>query len=172
MSAGNPSKKQSGITQGIFIALVLFALIGVVIADISPADAHGFWILMLGVFAAASIYCGRQHTDVNGNPVAGTVLKQVIHWGGALVAILCVYTLLHTGRINYEEAGLIMLLVLALATFLAGTHAGWRFYVLGSLLAITTVVAAYLEEFMWVILLLGVAIIAVTYFWSNRKANE
>lgn len=170
MSADNSSTKQTGITQGVFVVLVIFALIGVVIADISPSDAHGYWVFTLGVFAAAAIYCGRKQTDMDGEPVRGFFMKQVIHWIGALVAILCVYTLLHTGRINFEEAGLIMLLVLALASFLAGTHVGWRFYVLGALLAGATVAAAYIEEFMWVIILLAVAIVALTFYWSKRNS--
>ncbi len=127
---------------------------------------------MLVIYAATAIYCGRKQASMNGEKIAGFLLKQMIHWGGALVAILCVYTLLHTGRINYEEAGLIMLLVLALATFLAGIHVGWHFYVLGALLALTTVVAAYMEEFMWVILLVAVAIVVATFFWSKHKATE
>ena len=160
------------IGQSLFISLVVLALIGVVISNISPSDAHGYWIFLLVVFAGTAIYCGRKQASMDGENMGGLVLKQVIHWGAALVAILCVYTLLHTGRINYEEAGLIMLLILALATFLAGIQVGWRFYVLGTLLALTTVVAAYIEQFMWVILLVAVAIIAVTFYWSKHKMTE
>lgn len=169
-AVANESHKMVG--QSLFMSLVVLAVIGVVISNISPSDAHGYWIFLLVVFAGTAIYCGRKQESVDGDPIGGLVLKQVIHWGAALVAILCVYTLLHTGRINYEEAGLIILLILALATFIAGIQVGWRFYVLGILLALTTVIAAYIEQFMWVILLLAVAIVAVTFYGSKHKAAE
>ena len=44
-----------------------------------------------------------------------------------------------TGQVTYEGAGLVILLILSLATFLNGTHIGWRFYLAGLLLGLTTV---------------------------------
>ena len=176
MSSNNQSndtvsvKPKRNIGQLIFSALVILAFIGVVITDISPADAHVYWVAMLVVYASVAIYSGRKQAKIKGEKLGGLILKQVIHWGGSLVAILCVYTLLHTGTVTDEEAGLIILLLLALTTFLAGGHVGWRYYVLGALLALITVVAVYIEEFMWVIMLVGIAIIAITFFWSKHKA--
>ncbi len=123
---------------------------------------------MLFVFASATIYCGRKRAHARGEPLEGLFLKYVIHWFGALVAVLCVYTLLHTGRLNQDDVGLVMLLILALATFLAGIHVGWRFFVLGALLALTTVVAAYIEEFMWIIILIAAVIVGITFYFRKK----
>lgn len=167
-----PVKHKRNIGQLIFSALVLLAFVGVVITDISPSDAHFYWIVMLFVYASVAIYSGRKQAKVKGEKLGGLILRQMIHWGGSLVAILCVYTLLHTGTITDEEAGLIILLLLALATFLAGGYVGWRYYVLGALLALITVVAVYIEEFMWIIMLVGIAIIGITFFWSKHKTVD
>lgn len=157
------------IDQIVFSALIILAVIGVVVTDISPASAHGFWVGTLIIYACTVIFCGRKFAVAQERSLGNFVLQQVIHWGGALVAILSVYTMVHTGTLTFSEAGSIMLLVLGLATFLAGLHAGWRFYVLGALLIGATVVMAYIEEFMWIIVLVAVAILAITYFISKRN---
>jgi hypothetical protein len=175
MSSNNQSndtvsvKHKRNIGQLIFSALVLLAFVGVVITDISPSNAHFYWVVLLVVYASVAIYSGRKQASIKGEHLGGLVLRQMIHWGGALVAILCVYTFLHTGAITDEEAGLFILLLVALATFLAGSHVGWRYYVLGALLALITVVAVYIEEFMWIIMLVGIAIIGITFYWGKHK---
>ncbi len=50
----------------------------------------------------------------------------MLHWIGLVVAVQLVYLLLHIGRLDNENTGLIILLLLALTTFLAGIHLGWR----------------------------------------------
>ncbi len=170
----NPAKVSvvSRADQIIFTILMVFSLVGVALTSIAPVDVHNYWIGMIFVFACAAIYCGRRQAREKEEKLDGIFLKHVIHWFGALMAILCVYTLLYTGNLDREVAGLIMLLVLALSTFLAGVHIGWRFYILGAILALTTVTAAYIEEFMWMIMLLAVIIVGITFYWGKRKSNN
>ena len=177
MTTNNTTDSDSSVShkkidQIVFSALIVLAVVGVVITDISPTNAHGYWVFTLVAYACTVIFCGRKLANAQEKNFGRFVVEQIIHWGGSLVAILCVYTLVHTGTITYAEAGAIMLLILALATFLAGSHAGWRFYVLGALLALTTVLMAYIEEFMWIIVLVAIVIIASTYFFTRHKTTE
>ena len=160
------------INQIVFSALVVLAMIGIIITNISPATALYYWIFMLILYAGTSIYLGKKLASDKEEDIENFVLKQIIHWGASLVAILCVYTLLHTGRVNHEEAGLIMLLILSLSTFLAGSHVGWHFYLLGALLCTATIVIAYIEMFMWVIILVAALIVGGTYYWAKRKMKK
>jgi hypothetical protein len=48
-------------------------------------------------------------------------------------------------------AGIMTLLTLALATFLAGVHFDWRYYIVGGLLAAAVAAIAVLANFLWVI---------------------
>ena len=170
----NTSFFRSGrnINQIVFSALIVLAMIGIIITDISPTNALYYWIFMLVAYAGTAIYFGQKLAGTEETGLGDFVLKQIIHWGGSLVAILCVYVLLHTGRVNHEEAGLIMLLVLALATFLAGSRVGWHFYLLGALLCVTTIVVAYIEAFMWIIILVAAMIVGGTYYWAKHKMKS
>ena len=163
---------KKNINQIIFSALIVLAMIGIIITDISPANALYYWIFMLVAYAGTAMYFGQKLASVEESGLGNFFLKQIIHWGGSLVAILCVYTLLHTGRVNHEEAGLIMLLVLALATFLAGSRVGWHFYLLGALLCVATIVVAYIEAFMWIIILVAAMIVGGTYYWAKYKMKK
>ncbi len=68
---------------------------------------------------------------------------------------------------TYDGYGLVILLILSLATFLDGIHVGWRFYLVGLLLGLTTIFAAYFEEFMWMIL--AIAIICIVFAMYLEK---
>jgi hypothetical protein len=62
-------------------------------------------------------------------------------------------------------------LILALATFLAGLRLGWRHCILGLLLGSALILATYLEEFLWIVLMLVLVAAAGVYFWVRYKPN-
>lgn len=49
-----------------------------------------------------------------------------------------------------ENTGLIILLLLALTSFYAGIHLGWRLFIVGIFLGLALIGATYLEEFVWI----------------------
>jgi hypothetical protein len=60
-----------------------------------------------------------------------------------------------------------ILLILALSSFLDGFHVGWHFSVLGILLAISVVSISYVEEFMWIIAIIAVILLVASFFWNK-----
>jgi len=85
---------------------------------------------------------------------------------------LIVYSLVHTGRINNADAGLILLLLLALTVFLNGAHAGPYFYLLGAMLAVMTITMAYIEQFVWFILVITAIGLGVAIYWERLRASR
>jgi hypothetical protein len=79
------------------------------------------------------------------------------------MAVQLVYLMLHAGRLNNENTGLIILLLLALTVFVSGTHLGWRLCLVGVLLAVALVMATYLEEFTWLFVFLTAVAVACIY---------
>ena len=77
------------------------------------------------------------------------------------------YLLLSAGRLDSENTGLIILLLLALTVFVSGTHLGWRLCLVGALLAVALVMATYLEEFTWLFVLLTAVVVAGIYLASK-----
>ena len=154
-----------------FMLLVVLSVVGVGITDYSPADAHRYWIFMVFVCAITSIIGGlSQHQGHENRRTLSWVSVQVLHWSACVAAVLIVYSLVHTGRINNADAGLILLLLLALRVFLNGSQVGRYFYLLGMLLGSMTVLMAYIEQYIWFILIVAVVVMIVAIYWDRLAA--
>jgi hypothetical protein len=132
-------KRYLGPDGVIMILLVLLAIVGIGITDFSPLLSHWYWLAM------------------------------VVVWLSVLVAVNLVYFLFHSGRLDSENTGLVILLILALATFLAGMSQDWRLCLLGVLLGGALILATYLEEFLWIILMVVLTAAAGIYFMARYK---
>ena len=132
-------KRYLGPDGAIMILLVLLAIVGIGITDFSPLLSHWYWLAM------------------------------VVVWLSVLVAVNLVYFLFHSGRLDSENTGLVILLILALATFLAGMSQDWRLCLLGVLLGGALILATYLEEFLWIILMVVLTAAAGIYFMARYK---
>ena len=130
---------------------------------------------MIFVFGFAAMIAGwhnaRRHFDPNGegNEVRELFKMQSLHWLGSLVAVLCLFSFVEAGHMTQEATGLMVLLILALTTFLDGIRIGWRFSLTGMYLAAAVVAANLLESFMPWMFGLAVLIIAITVYREKRK---
>ena len=160
------SRKLSTMDKVVFVTLILLALLGMAITNFSPADAHIYWLLMTLVFAFAAITTGWQRAD-DKQAKAKLVTSQLFHWGSTLIAVMVIYAFLHSGQIQNETVSLMILLILSLSTFLDGIHVGWHFYLLGILLGISTVIITYLDEYIWIIAIIAMVFIAISFIWNK-----
>jgi hypothetical protein len=85
--------------------------------------------------------------------------------------VYLVYLLFNAQQLNNQNAGLVVLLVLALATFLAGIQLGWRLYLLGGFLWLVLLMAAYLTGYLWVLILGGTLIMVIYIYWRIRTGQ-
>ena len=160
------------------LALVLaLVLIGIAITNISPAQSHRYWLVMIVLFAIAGLLIGAVRAHHRNISILRVALDQVVHWGATLVAVLVVYSMLGAGRLTYEATGLVILLLLGLAMFLDGYYrVGWRFSLLGVLVIAMALGAAYLSAYIWPTLILGAVIwplsIFVEIYLTHRKDRK
>jgi hypothetical protein len=151
--------------------LAVLSMVGIAIADFSANFSFRYWIAMVPVFAGVSLFAGWSRARTRGQSVAAILRAQLLHWSVMPVAVYLVYLLQSTGRLNREDAGLVALLSLALTTFLAGVHFDWRLSVIGVVMAAGAILAALVEEFFWIFLLLALPVIAVLV-WRKRSAGR
>ncbi|HMB30959.1 MAG TPA: hypothetical protein VKN82_03960 [Desulfohalobiaceae bacterium] len=157
----------------IIITLLLLSCLGIGITDFSPHYGVRYWIIITAVFALISIFFGFSKNKELGY---GTkyVFTQILHWLGLLLAIFMILYLEGSGRINSEAAGLVTLLIVAVVSFLSGVHGDWRFGLIGILLGLTLIGAAWIEEYFWMLLIpLFIAlVIGILWFWHQRKTKS
>ncbi|WP_428354836.1 hypothetical protein [Methyloprofundus sp.] len=160
------ANKMSTMDKVVYVALVLLSIAEMAVTNFSPADAHTYWLVMTLVFAIGAIVTGW-HNAPDKHAKTRLVTSQLFHWGSTLIAVLVVYAFLHSGQIQNETVSLMILLILSLSTFLDGIHVGWQFSVLGILLAISTVIISYLDEYIWIIAIIAVAFIGLSFLWNK-----
>lgn len=161
-----------GTYEIIIFLLIVLSLIGLGITDFSPSRSHWYWLAMAPVFAAACLFIEWSRVGDKGYKWTTLLRTQLLHWAGLLGAIELVYVLLYRERLTSENTGLVILLLLALTTFLAGIHLGWHLCLLGIFLGIALWVATYVEAFIWVVLLVLVVAAGVGFTVMKRKSDQ
>lgn len=156
----------------IFLLLMILSVIGVAITDFSRKYSPLFWFAMVPVFAVSCLIIEWTRARRSGMSRLSILQTQFLIWLGLLAAVSITYVLLFTGRLNYENTGLVMLLLLALATYFTGLILDYRLCLLGISLATTLLVMALLEEYLWVVVLLGVVAVAVTFHHISKKKTQ
>ena len=166
----NTIKRYLGPDGVIMFLMVLLAIVGIGITDFSPQLSHWYWLAMVVITGIACIVMEWSRARKKGLSATTIVKKEVFIWLGVLVAVNLVYFLFHSGRLDSENTGLVILLVLALATFLAGLRLDWRLCLLGGLLGGALILATYLEEFLWIVLMVVLAAAVGIYFMARLKS--
>lgn len=166
----NTLKRYSGPDGAIMILLVLLAILGIGITDYSPLSSHWYWLAMVVATGIACIVMEWTRAQEKGLSVKTIIKKEVLIWISVLVAVKLVYFLFNAGRLDSENTGLVILLILALATFLAGLRLGWRLCILGALLGGALILATYVEEFIWIVLMVLLVAAAAVYFMARKKS--
>lgn len=164
-----PSVHGIGVFEIVFLTLITLSVIGVAITDFSPKWSTYYWFVMLPVFAVGCLIIEWSHHRKRGAGGFNILGRQFLVWIGALLSIGVVYVLLSIGRLNYENSGLVILLLLALATYSAGIIVDYRLCLLGISLGLTLLLMSYLEAYIWVLLLLGSAGVAVSFLYLTKR---
>ena len=169
-STGRSSTKRYP-AEFIFIILLLLSAVGIALTDFSPIKGFWYWMAMSPVFCAATIAIVWSSLSQRGMSKTTFIRHQTLHWLGYLVAVHLVFLLHYTGRLNNADAGLVALLLLALATFCAGVSANWRITIVGVFLGIAVIATALIEEYIWVLLIPLVILIVFAFFYWRRKGS-
>jgi hypothetical protein len=171
----SPAKKKlsfGGIStqEWILLSLMALAVVGVGYTQFSPANSLRYWLLMVPVYGTACLILEWSRLRGEGRNLWSVVGDQALHWLGVLIAVCLVYLVLTVGKLDDVNAGLMVVLVLALGTFLAGIHLGKRLFLVGAFLGAELLVAAYLAAYMWALILAGVLMIGGYVYWRARSA--
>lgn len=162
------SRRRRQIEAIILILLLILSLGGIFINDYAPSDGYGYWIMMVFIFAFFSIILGWLKSKQRSEDFVTVLRDQALHWFCSLSVVGGASLVLK----QENNSGLIILLILSLATILAGLRVGWRFSVVGIFLGVSAVIPTYTQHFFWVELVIVAAIIILTIIWSFWLRNN
>ncbi|MFA5985372.1 MAG: hypothetical protein WC782_15250 [Methylococcaceae bacterium] len=144
--------------------LMLLSILGVAIVDATEVVSHWYWLALVPVFFSACLYVEWDATKESGVSARTIVFKQVLHWSGLLIAVFLAFFLRNIGSLDNQTTGLVLLLLLALTTFLAGVTMGWLFRLLGIFLGLSLYFVAYMEHYLQMILWAALGIFVLFHF--------
>lgn len=162
-SAAIGLKRYIGRSDMAFLVLMVLSMIGIGYTDYSALGSTWFWKLMAPLFGITCVI-SEWPRSTNKRYLVWT---QVLHWGALYGTMELVFSHLVEARLDAPIIGLILMLLLALTTFLAGIYIGWRICLVGIFLAIGTLMAAFLESIIWLALLAALAIIVIAILWTR-----
>ena len=166
------SEKWYALIEKVTMALlIILSMIGISIMDFSPSEGYKYWVGMVPIFGIGAIIINFTQANQGEHIVRKIFIEQLLLWLGAFLALCGTLLLLHSDALDNKNTGLVMLLILSLATYIDGLRIGWRFSLLGNFLGLTAVSIAYLDNFMWLLFGLAAITISLSIFWPRRSSD-
>lgn len=150
-----------------YIVVLVVTLFGVAYTSMAHQPLFGFWealAIATGILCVTStwprIADRRGHVEL--------IWKQAVHWAAILVAMNIVLLPGVQRMLTAPAAGLTILLVLALGTFLAGIHTSLQIIFLGVAMALAVPAIVWLKQSALFLFLIAIAVIGVGLaFWRR-----
>lgn len=159
-------------THNLFTLRLLLSVLGAYIGYTYRHTSHDYWFAMMFLFTVIAIAPGYYYQFKQHGDNLKAFISQLLHWAGGLCAVIVVYAYHSSGRIFHEEAGLIVLLILALTTYLDGIQRGWRCIFAGLFLGLIAICVAYFDSYIWQLAVISAAAIAVSYHWNSASDRQ
>ncbi len=162
-----PRIRHFGLEQAIFILMLILSLLGMAVTDFSRHDGYQYWLFMVLLFGLLSILVSWLQAK-NGEIDFSEILKeQASHWLLTFFIVASAFLIQKSGQLSETSAGLVILLLLAMATMLDGRRIGWQFTLIGFYLAASAIIIAFVDAFIWACSGLGVLVVIGTYLWNR-----
>ena len=160
-----------------YILMLSAAILGIGYVSFSGQPTPLFWELLVPLFAFICIIAGWRHVEGR-DARAKLAVTQALHWVAVLVAMNMVYSPQVRSVANNNAAGLTLMTILALSTFLAGVHAmAWQICVVGVILALGVPTIAWIEQsaLLMTVVMIGlifVAFIGASLWWTTHTEKH
>lgn len=146
----------------IFIGILGIALLGVGFTDYKGQLSEYYWRWVFIALAITTTVWGVWRSRKLGVYTESKILyRQAVIWGAGLLTMGVIFLLLSTGRLNYETTGLLILLLLALVTFIDGLIVSWKLYFVGVTFLMILLLSTYVESYLWMILIFAGVMMAL-----------
>jgi hypothetical protein len=154
-----------------FCALLGLALIGMGVTETTEGGGSLYWLILLWVYAFFSL--GGDWVQARQRHVSfrSTIHLHFFHWLGALVAIHIVFLLERHEILARDGASDVSLVILALASYLAGLHFERLLVVIGVLLAMMAVIGAFVELYTLWLFIIPTSLIAGWLVYRDKLSQ-
>ena len=156
-----------------YLIVLVLAIVGVAYTNISREPLVGYWEFLTLAMGAVFVVTEWPKTD-DRQARAQWILRQVLHWGAILVAMNIMLLSGVQQLLPSPATGLVLLMLLALGTFLAGLNlSSLQICFLGVAMALAVPAIAWFKQSALFLLLGALLLIGLGLtFWPRRRGNE
>ncbi|MFG1374177.1 hypothetical protein V5F32_18515 [Xanthobacter oligotrophicus] len=154
-----------------YLAILIMTVGGVAYGAMTRSPLAAYWELVALVSFAVGIFSGWSKAADKDERVR-LVWTQVLHWGAFLAAMNLVFLPSVQAVADADSTSLVVLLLLALGTFVAGVHtASWRMGLNGVVMALCVPAVAWLDQSALFVALVAVVLVAVAglVLWARSR---
>lgn len=154
-----------------YIIMLSMAVLGIGLVTLTGQPVGLYWELLTPVYCGICIYIGWRHTETRKERIR-LVWTQILHWAAFLFGMWLIYSAPIRIVVDTNAAGLSLMILLALATFVAGVHAAaWQICVVGLILALFVPAVAIIQRSSLFILVavIGLATIITSIYITMRS---
>lgn len=157
------------------LIMLVLAFIGVIVTDLHQDGAWGYWRVISVIFAMLSLGLSFYLKKMGWKTAIFTIWHELFHWLGLILATFIAGYFVDTGIMGRFQAGIVVLTLLALTTYLAGVYIEATLIPIGLLLGFfavgTALFAAYIYSIILPLTIIG-AIIVIWIVHQSKKANH
>jgi hypothetical protein len=156
-----------------YITALALAIFGVAYTNLSGRPLNGFWEFMAGAMGFVCVATGWPSAP-DRQARLRLIWTQAAHWATILVAMNLVLMTGFQQLLPVPATGLVLLMLLALGTFLAGINLlSLQICFLGLAMALSIPAIAWLKQASLLLLLAGVAVAGLAIaFWPRGSKNS
>ncbi len=154
------------------VIMLCLALLGMMVTDIKSEGAWLYWRVATPVYALLSIGLSVYLRHKELKKTVWTIWHEIFHWIGLLLSVLLVHLLIEMGFVSRYQAGIEVLLLLSLATFLAGVYTEPTLIVIGFALGLLIVVIGFLNQYLYFLLIPIILLGALSIYWMSRHKKQ
>ncbi|MFG1184994.1 hypothetical protein [Xanthobacter aminoxidans] len=157
--------------EGPYLAILALTVGGVAYVAMTRRPLVTFWEFVAVASCAVGIFAGWRRAALKEQRVR-LVVTQILHWGAFLAAMNLVFLPSVQAVADADSTSLIVLLLLALGSFVAGVHTqSWRMGLNGVFMALCVPAVAWLDQSALFVALVGAAAVAAAGFilWARLR---
>ena len=153
------------------LLMILLSFFGLIVTELKQDGAWYYWRGLCVVFALLSIGLNWYLRKREQLSFLGTIWHEMFHWLGLFLAVIVISIMVEVGIIGRFLSSISVLMLLALATYLAGIYMEITLVFVGFLLGILALGLSVVSAYLYPIVIPLTALLGVSLWIYLKRKN-
>ncbi len=155
------------------IAMFVLASVGVVLTVLKQEMSWNYWRLLSCLFALISLALSFYLKKSKETRSLVTIWHEIFHWIGLVFSVGLLSNMVRIGILSPFAASIQALVLLSLATFLAGVYIEKTFLFIGVLMGLFALLLSYISVYSYLLFIpISIAFLVGLYWFVRTKSRQ